>query len=73
MTLRELAKSGLFPDTTRIYFYRNSGNESYICDFDNKVTMGNLLTSFIEIVLDREIHFMDPTHHALIIYFKEVK
>ena len=73
MTLRELAKSGLYPDTTRIYFYRSSGNESYICDFDGKVTIENLLTSFIEIVLDREIAFMDPTYHALIIYFKEVK
>ena len=71
MTLRELAKSGLFPDTTRIYFYRSSGNESYICEFNGKVTISNLLSNFIEIILDREISFMDPTYHALIIYFKE--
>ena len=72
MTLRELPNLKLFPEDTRIYFHgRHYGNEFYMSEFDNKVTIGNLLTSFIDIVLDREIAIIDPTYEALIIYFKE--
>ncbi len=71
MTLRELNQSNLFPESTYIYFHRSSGCEAYIADFSHKVTVGNCIHTLIDQFLDREISFLDPTHQALIVYFKE--
>lgn len=71
MTLRELSKTNLFPSDTLIYIERHEGCRYYINKLSHKVTFANCLRTFVDMVLDQEINFLEPTVGAIIIHFKE--
>lgn len=71
MTLRELQKMNLFPETTRVYMFKHYGSVGTLLKFDNKVNLGNLETMINEFHLNKEISFLEPKNNAVIVYFKE--
>jgi len=72
MTLRELAKSGLFPGDTKIYINKTEGCLSYNLEFVDRVKIDNVLSYLTEEILDKEINFIEPMINTIIIHF-EVK
>ena len=71
MTLRKLAEAKLFTDDTFIYIERHEGCHYYTNELSHKITFGNCLRTFVNMVLDQEINFLEPTLGAVIIHFKE--
>ena len=69
MTLRQLAKSNLFPKDVKIFINKTRGCYSYELRFEYKVNVGNVESSLIDEILDSEINFVQPKENAIIIYF----
>ena len=80
MTLKQFLQSEttkLFAQDTKVQFMNTKdGCHSYKSDFDNRIDLGNALTSFNENTLNREVSCIDVTRvnftfGAIIVYFKD--